>query len=379
MKVAFIGQKGIPAKWGGVEFHVDELSRRLKKRGHEVSVYVRYWYTPKERQEYEGVRLLHTSGINTKHLDAATHSFTASVHTLFASYDIIHYHAIGPTLFSWIPRISDKKIVSTIHRFDYDADKWNSPARNILRLSEICALNIPQKTIVVAKHQLKYYKKRGYNPVYIPNGVNISVKIEANVIREKYNLLKNNYILFLGRFVPEKRIEWIINGFRAFKKRNNHNSIKLVLAGGSSGTDKYVKRLKSIADGNNDIIFTGYVMGREKAELLSNTKLFIIPSSLEGLPIALLEAMSYGIPCLASDIPPHREVIIYPEYGFLFQNDSYNNFVENLSMIIQRDMVYLNNIGEQARKMVRKEYDWEDIINKTENLYYSINGSKKLD
>lgn len=380
MKIAFIGQKGIPATWGGVEFHVDELARRLRDRDHDVTVYVRKWYTLKEIKEYQGVRLLHTPCINTKHLDAATHSLTSSLHTILNSYDIIHYHAMGPTLFSWIPRIFYKKVVATIHRFDYEAGKWSSFAQKFLKISEKFALNMPQKTIVVAKYQADFYRSKGYNLIYIPNGVNIPKKASPDIISKKYGLQGRDYIVSLGRLVPEKRIDWTIRAFKSLKvvgeiQKKNKN-LKLIIAGGSSATDEYVKRLHKLADGAPDIIFTGYVKGRLKQELLSNAFLFVIPSVLEGLPIALLEAMSYELPCLASDIMAHREVVDKGSDGFLFHSDSFESFVNSMVEILSLPHSSLKLVSNNARLKVKMEYDWEKIVDATEAIYREIGEGK---
>lgn len=370
MKIAFIGQKGIPAQWGGVEFHVDELSKRLKKRGHEVSVYVRDWYTPKNIVEYEGIRLIHTPTIKTKHLDAFIHSFASSIHSIFSKFDIVHYHALGPSFFSWIPRIANKKIVVTIHSLDWQSGKWGGIARGFLMFCEKCALYFPQTTIVVSKTQREYFESK-YNKkvVYIPNGVNIPQPVSAQIITERYGLKGKDYILSMGRLVPEKRVEWIIEAFNNLCLQISGKEIKLVVAGGSGATDEYVDLLKEKAGGNERIVFIGYVKGKEKEELLSNAKVFIIPSCLEGLPIALLEAMSYGLICLASDIEPHKEVLLNGTNGFLFNHNNLNDFEKVLSRILSLSEVDMYNVKLKARKYVEKEFNWNKIVPQIEEIY----------
>jgi len=371
MKIAFIGQKGIPAKWGGIETHVEELSKRLVKRGHKVTVYVRNWYTPMAKTEYKGVELRHTSCMNTKYLDAVTHAFSSSISSIFNSYDIIHYQAIGPTLLSWIPKIFRKKVVATVHRFDYESGKWGYLAKKALKISEKFALSIPIQTIVVAKYQEKIYRDKGYNPIYIPNGVNIPKPKEVNIIKREYNLKGKDYILYMGRLVPEKRCDWLIKAFSSLNN-SNFSDLKLVIAGGSSSSDDYVKKLKRISMGNKKILFTGYVSGLKKEELFSNALLFILPSYLEGLPIALLEASSYGLPCLASDILPHREVIGDGTNGFFFSNDDFNDLKKKLREILLLPKSKLKEIGEEAKMNVRINYNWDDVVKKTEEIYHRV-------
>lgn len=383
MKIAYIGQKGVPATWGGIEFHVDELASRLAKRGHQVTVYVRNWYTPKGENQntkpemYNGIRLIRTPTIKTKHLDAIIHSFTSTVHALFQDYDIIHYHAIGPAFFCWLPKLFGKKVVVTIHRFDYMAAKWSGFAQHSLRFAEKIALRLPHQTIVVARHQQDHYAVQGYTYLnYIPNGVPILTNINPELIQEKYGLGKNQYLFFAGRLTPEKRVHWLLQAYQHlspdFKSR-----YKLVIAGGSSATDTYEAKLQQEAKSIPGIIFTGYVHGKEKQELFSNAKLFILPSEVEGLPIALLEGMSFGLPCLASDIPPHREVIQHNRNGYLFTQDSMTDFQNKLENILAKSDSELTPIGNEAKQKVISDYNWEDIVIQTEQVYAQLIQTKR--
>ena len=371
MKIAFIGQKGIPAIWGGIEAYVEELSTRLVKRGHSVDVYVRSWYTKKEKTSHNGVSLIHTPCISTKIFDAITHSFSSSMHCIFKNYDIIHYQAMGPSLSSWIPRVFMKKVIVTIHRLDYNSEKWGKFAKSMLRFSEKAALVIPQKTIVVGKHLREKYKKEGRETIYIPNGVNIPNKSVSKIITDEYNLKGDDYILYMGRLVPEKRCDWLIKAFMRVK-RDFNKDIKLVIAGGSSSTDKYFEELKNSCNADKDIIFTGYVTGNKKEELFSNAKLFVLPSSLEGLPIATLEASSYELPCLVSDIEPHKEIIINNSNGFLFQTDSFNDLCRRLIEIVNGHEDKLNIVGREARRNAENNFNWEMVVNKIEKIYFEV-------
>jgi len=371
MKVAFVGQKGIPAIWGGIETHVEELGRRLAERGHKVTVYVRNWYTPTGVIEYKGIELKHVPCINTKYFDAITHTFNSSINSLFNSYDIIHYQAIGPSLLSWIPRVFRKKVVATIHRFDYQSGKWGYLAKKALKISEKFALSVPNQTIVVAKYQQKIYMDRGYNTVYIPNGVNIIKPRQVDIIKREYNLKGKDYILYMGRLVPEKRCDWLIKAFnKAYDSTDNN--LKLIIAGGSSSSDDYVKKLKDLSRNNSRIIFTDYVTGLKKEELLSNALLFILPSYLEGLPIAVLEASSYGLPCLVSDIIPHKEVINENINGFFFSSNDYYSLEKKLKNILTYSSEELEKVGREAREYVKKRYSWDSVVDKTERLYFEV-------
>src|SRR4030067_3089319 len=265
MRVAFIGLKGIPAKFGGVEQQVDSLRKGLAARHHRFSVYVRPWYSGTGQKNYEGVRLVAVPTLKTKPLDAAVHTFLSSIHCLFTSAEIIHYHGIGPSLFSIIPRLMGRKPVSTIHRLDWAAKKWGRAARLFLKMGEWVSLHVPHRTIVVSEG-IKQYVRSVYqkDPVVIANGVPPPVFRPLRILRQKYDLREGQYILFLGRLGPEKRPDLLIQAFRALSPASEKNGrLKLVLAGGSSATDDYVRWLQKIAPGDPRVIFTGYVWGEE--------------------------------------------------------------------------------------------------------------------
>lgn len=373
MRIAMIGQKGIPATFGGIEFHVDELARRLVERGHQVSVYVRNWYVPRNLNEYAGIRLIRTATIKTKHLDAFVHSLTSSCHVSFRPVDIVHYHALGPTIFSWIPRFVAKKIVATLHGLDWERAKWGPLAARFLRFCEKSALYIPHKTIVVSKTQRDYFRKKyGRDVIYIQNGVTIPEILRPHVITERWNLSGRDYLLFMGRFTPEKRVDWLIRAFLDVPAAER-GELKLVLAGDSSGTDQYVSGLRKLAQGCQNIIFTGYVSGSLKQELLSNAFGYVLPSDLEGLPIALLEAMSYRIPCLVSSIPPHREVVRDGENGYFFDEKSYEDFVDKLRLFTKQCAADTREaVIEKAFNTVKSHYDWDNVVDQTLYVYSSL-------
>jgi glycosyltransferase involved in cell wall biosynthesis len=377
MRIAFIGQKGIPAVFGGVEYHVEELAQRLVQRGHTVHVYVRPWYTDRRLRSYKGVRLVHTPTIKTKHLDAFLHSLTSSVHALCGSYDIVHYHALGPSVFCWLPKIFRRGVVITLHGMDWKRGKWGGFARAFLKCTERTAVYIPDRVIAVSREQQTYlehkYKKK---VIYLPNGVNMPLpNTGARTIAHKYGLHGRDYLLWLGRITPEKRVDWLVRAFREIKP-----AVSLVIAGGVDGPGAYERDIKREAAGEKHIIFTGFVGGIEKQELLSNALCFILPSYLEGLPIALLEAMSYGLVCLASDIPPHREIITPGVDGFLFRSERYTNFVKKLKILLAGGTTAAGaqqTVGKNAALRVKKDFNWDTITDQTEQVYYSIVKSRR--
>lgn len=374
MKIAFIGQKGIPVTFGGVEYHVDRLSREIVKRGVSVTVYVRSWYTPKEDKEFEAVKLIHIPTVRSKHLDASLHSLFSSIHAVFSKTDIVHYHGVGPAFFSFIPGLFGKKIVVTIHRLDWATEKWGRFAKIFLKLGELISTKVPHGTIVISRELKEYFTKKykRCNLFYITHGIGSVKKVEAKVIIQKYDLHRHEYLLYLGRLSPEKRVEWIIKAFIGLKNNSKKNKkIKLVIAGGSSSTDKYVNSLKRTAAGHKEIIFTGYVSGREKEELLSNAKIFVMASYLEGYPIALMEAKNYGNCCLVSNIPPHCESVTNGVDGFLFESSDFEDLEEKLDFLLN-DHAQIELSGKNAREKMSKMPDWPEVAEETIDVYKKI-------
>jgi len=373
LKIAFIGQKGIPATFGGIEYHVDELSRGLAALGHDVRVYVRDWYTDRALRSYGGVRLIHIPTVRTKHLDASVHSLLCTLHAAGTGADIIHYHAIGPSLFSILPRLLGIKTVATVHRLDWDTEKWSEPAKIALKAGEWVSIRVPDRTIVVSEDLRRYFlKKYGRETIHISHGIHLPEKREAAVIGERYGLRNRGYVLFMGRLVPEKRVEWLIEAFRELKESPAApEGLKLVIAGGTSATDAYVLSLKNLARDIPDIVFTGYVTGVVKDELLSNAMLFVLPSHLEGFPIVLLEAMGRGLCCLCSDISPHQEAIHDGVDGWLFRRADSSNFREKMNRLAC-DAELRRDLGEHALERMRKRPGWMDVVRQTESVYRSI-------
>jgi glycosyltransferase involved in cell wall biosynthesis len=369
LKVAFIGIKGLPGTFSGVETHVHELGTRLIARGHEVNAYVRPHYTPRDIHDDDGIRLIHRPTIPSKHLDASIHSFLSAVHAIRQSYDIIHFHCIGPGAFAPIARLSSARVVTTVHRFDYLSGKWGWFAKSCLQTAERVCLRASHRAIAVAPFLSEYYAEMGFDVKYIPNGVPLpDLDLGSDEI-EKLGLAPEEYFLFLGRLVPEKRPDWLIQAFQAVC---NNPRRKLVITGGSSATDRYVKQLYDLAEPVADrIMFTGPIYGAAKEQLMANTRGFLLPSALEGLPITLLEAMSHARPCLVSSIPPHRDVVDHGQNGMLHDENSFDSLCEQFREFDRLDDSTRQRMGQAARKTVAEGYDWEDIIDSVEQLYDS--------
>ncbi len=373
MKIAMIGQKGIPAIYGGVERHVEEISRRLVEKGHDVTVYSRPYYMKENSynsDELNGVKIKVVPTIKSKHLDAIVHCFISSVDSIFKNYDIIHYHAIGPSTLSFLPRIKNSKSVVTVHGLDWQRKKWNKFASLFLQFGEKSSYYFPNKTIVVSKTLKKYYDgKYNADVSYIPNGVNLPVLNSPDIIKKKYNLDKDSYIVFISRLVPEKGCHYLIEAYKQIKTDK-----KLLIVGGSSHSDDYVKTIKEMARDDKRILFTGNVYGQELNELFSNAYIFILPSEMEGLPIVILEALSFGKCVLASDISENMEVIApfgKDEYGFSFENKNIKSLREKIELLINNPE-NVESMCSNSIDYVKTNYNWDSVADQTEKIYLSM-------
>ena len=369
MRIAMIGHKRIPSREGGVEIVVEELSTRLVKEGHQVDVYNRRGKNVQDKnadkdkknlKEYKGVNIITIPTINKKGIDALIYSFFASIRALFGKYDVLHYHAEGSCAMLWIPYLFKKKIVVTIHGLDWQRSKWGGFATKYIKFGEKLAVKYTDKIIVLSKGVQQYFKDT-YNrdTVFIPNGVNKPVIRKADIINKKYGLAKDDYILFLARIVPEKGLHYLIEAFKQLKTDK-----KLVIAGGASHTNDYLEKIKKMASEDDRIIMTGFVQGQELEELYSNCYLYCLPSDIEGMPISLLEAMSYGCNCLISNIEENIQVT--GKYATAFEKSN----VDDLKLKLE---ICLNGIDKKDRKVISdyilNKYNWENVAKKTIDLY----------
>jgi len=370
MKIAVIGHKGIPGASGGVERHVEEIYTRLALEGHDITVYNRKGYSNGDKL-YKGLKLKEVWTIKSKNLEAIIYSFLASLKVLFGKYEVVHYHALGPSTMSFIPKLFGKKVVVTVHGLDWQRAKWGGLAKFYLKLGELVSVKFADKIIAVSRTLTGYFLKEHQRKAeYIPNGIpHAEYQAPDNI--KVLGINKDDYILFLARLVPEKGCHYLIE---AYKKLNTKK--KLVIAGGSSHTDRYVEELKKHESTN--IIFTGDVRGKCLIELLSNACFYVLPSEIEGLPITLLEAMSFGKACIVSNIPENLEVIQEEGkdiYGFSFKNKDVNNLAEKLKYLVDnQDMVERMKI--KAKNHVEKEYNWNTIASQTLCVYQDILSSK---
>ena len=368
-----IGQRGVPATFGGVEHHVEELGARLAGRGHEVIVYSRTNYVDARRDRYRGMRVRTLPTVDRKHLDAIVHSALSTVDAMRTGVDIVHFHALGPGLPSILPRAASRaKVVQTVHGRDDERSKWSPLARMVLRFAGWLSARVPDATIVVSNALADDYRRRYSRATsYIPNGVDEPAVRPAAQITERFGLRGNDYVLFVGRIVPEKAPDLLVRAFREVPGEH-----RLVLAGGSSFTDDYVRSVETLAAADARVVLPGYVYGTVLEELYSNAAAFVLPSSLEGLPLTLLEACAYGTPVVVSDIAPNLEVVGGDGAGHhVFHVGDRAGLTAALGRALG-DVVAERTAARELQRRVLDAYRWDAAVDATEAVYASVLGER---
>jgi len=370
LRIAMLGHKRIPSREGGVEIVVEELATRMAELGHEVTCYNRKGhhvsgkeYDAQNLKEYRGVRLKNVLTIDKKGLAAMSASFFAAVKAAFGKYDVVHFHAEGPCAMLWLPKLFGKRCVATIHGLDHQRAKWGKFASKYIMFGEKCAVKYADEIIVLSKGVQKYFEQTyGRETKYIPNGVCKPTIRSVELIKTKWGLEKDSYILFLGRIVPEKGIRYLIEAFK-----NTNTEKKLVIAGGASDTNDFLNEMKELAKEDERILFTGFVQGQSLEELYSNAYVYTLPSDLEGMPLSLLEAMSYGNCCLVSDIAECTEVV--EDKAVVFTKSNVKALQKELQMLCDKPTV-VSDFKAEVSDYICLKYNWGDVVEETCALYY---------
>ena len=371
-RIAMIGHKFIPSRDGGVEVVVSNLAPHLAKLGYDVTCYNRTNKEFKKQRksaplprEYKGVHLIWTPTVDRRGLAAMSSSLIATVMAAFSRFDLVHFHTEGPCFLCWLPRLLGKKIVVTIHGLDHQRQKWGKIASTYIMLGEKAAVRHAHRIIVLSKGVQNYFlEKYGRETVLIPNGIDPAEPRPASEITRQFGLAGRDYILFLGRLVPEKGIHYLIEAYQKLKTDK-----KLVIAGGTSDTDDYVKQLYKMAGGSPSIIFTGFQQGAVLEELYSNAFLYVLPSDLEGMPLTLLEAMNYGCCCVTSDIGECADVM--NGSGITFPRGNAEALRESLQDLCDHPEK-AEEYRAKAREMVSSKYTWQEITAQTHELYSKL-------
>ena len=372
-RIAMLGHKRIPSREGGVEIVVEELATRMCQLGYDVTCFNRKGHHVSGAEfdsvatgEYKGVKLKSVWTLDKKGLAAMTSSFAAALKASFGKYDVVHFHAEGPCAMIWLPKLFKKRCIATIHGLDHQRAKWGKFAAWYIRTGEKCAVRFADEIIVLSKNVQQYFKDiYGRETKFIPNGIVRPEPIQADKITQLYGVEKDEYILFLGRLVPEKGVHYLIEAFKGLETNK-----KLVIAGGASDSNGYDEELKKLAAGDNRVIFTGFVQGELLEELYSNAYVYVLPSDLEGMPLSLLEAMSYGNCCLTSNIPECASVL--GDFGITFSQGNVSDLANKLQKLCSQSdqvAVYKQNVADY----ICKTYSWDDVVEQTIELYKKVN------
>ena len=369
-RIAFFGQKRVFSREGGVEVVVEELALRMVARGDKVTCIDRRGHHVSGKQHdmrlkkrYKGVQITSVPTIDKKGLAAVSASFFAALKAATGPYDVVHIHSLGPAIFCMIPKVFGKRVIVTCHGLDWDRPKWKgSFAGTFIKAGERMAVRFADEIIVLSAGMQEYFHSAyGRDTVLIPNGVSEPTYREANYIKERWNLEKDSYILFLSRLTPEKGVHHLIE---AYLQMNTDK--KLVIAGGSSDTDEYVEELYELAEEDPRIIFTGFVRENVLEELYSNAFIYCLPTELEGMPLTLLEAMSYGNCCLTSDIPECVNVV--GGYGVFYRAGDPADLEDKLKFLVNSPDT-IKRCKEAASEYICSRYNWDDVVRRTVALY----------
>lgn len=371
LRIAMLGHKRIPSREGGVEIVVEQLAVRMAALGHKVTCFNRKGHHVGGRRfdadagrEYKGVRLRTVPTIDAKGLAAMSASVFGAIRAAFGPYDVVHFHAEGPCAMLWLPKLMGKRCVATIHGLDHRRAKWGRFAKTYIMLGEKTAVRFADEIIVLSKGVQEYFQSvYSRHTVLIPNGVDLPQRRPPRRITEMFGLAGGDYILFLARLVPEKGLQYLI---RAFKTLDTQK--KLVIAGGASDTAAFEQEMKELAAGDERILFTGFVQGQLLEELYSNAFVYVLPSDLEGMPLSLLEAMSYGNCCLVSDIEECASVV--EENGVTFRRGDVDDLHKKLAMLCA-DELLTGRYRAVSAPFICAKYSWDDVTERTLALYRS--------
>jgi glycosyltransferase involved in cell wall biosynthesis len=363
MRIAMIGIKAIPARFGGFETAVDELSRGLVKLGHQVVVYNRTGMSSHAGASYEGVELVTLPTVRSKNLSTICHAFLSTLHAMFRKADVVHYFTTGATLFAPLPRLMGKKVVCSVDGTDWQRAKWGRLARWYLRLSERLAVFFCHSLISDSSEVLDYYR-RNYRAASscIVYGMREHRSNKRDVL-ERFGLKEKEYVLFVGRLVPENNVHHLLKAFERVK-----TSKKLVIVGDDPWERDYIVSLRSTRDPR--VIFTGGIYGDGYTQLQQNAYLFVLPDEVGGTHPALVEAMGFGNCVLVNDTPSNLEVIA--DAGFSYRgSEGDENLVHQLRMLVDEPAL-VEKYRRRAWQHAREHYRWEDVVRQHALLYQRI-------
>lgn len=370
LKIAAIGMRGIPSNYSGIERACESLYTRLAARGHQISVYCRPECMPTDVEYYHGVRLLRMGTLKHKSLESLSHSLVSTLHaTLTMRYDVIHLHALAAGLFIRIPGLRKVPTIVTVHGLDWQRAKWRGPGSTLLRKGEQSIAKHANEIVAISLDLQNYFAQQyGLEVPYIPNGIERSGETEPERrLLESFHLKLGEYVAYVGRLVPEKRVLETILAFRQLRTRN-----KLAIIGEAAHSDSYIDTLRHAAASDPRVVFTGLQTGTALQSLYIGAASFVLFSDLEGLPMSLLEAMERGIPAVVSDIAPHRQLLgSFEAYDLFAQCGDVDELANRLQRVVDNHAFY-KALASQVQCVVREKYCWDAIALATEKVFQRV-------
>ncbi|MEI6564438.1 MAG: glycosyltransferase [bacterium] len=371
MKIAFLGSRGIPARYSGFETFYEQLAVRLVRRGHQVTVYNRRHFMPDIRGTYKDVRIVSLPSIPTKHLDTITHTALSSIHALGGRYDIVYYCIVGNSPLVWIPRMVGAKVLLNVDGQDGAREKWGRLARLYQRGCERIAIRTAH--VIVADSRViqdRYRQLYGAHSVFVPYGANVA-RNAGTAALAKWNVEPRRYVLYVGRFVPENAIHLLIEAFRRLE-----TDMKLVLIGDAPHSDDYKRVLHAAAGDDRRIVFTGYAFGDDYAQLSSHAYLAVQPSAVDGTRPAVLDQMGFGNPVVARNSPANMETL--GTGGFSFDRSRPAEALAELLRALIAAPLDVESCRERALKRIAEYYNWEWITDFYEDHFARLMQKRPL-
>ncbi len=368
LKIAFLGARGVVGTYSGIETYYEEVGSRLAARGHEVTAYCRKYFTP-DVPSHRGVRVRRLPSLRSKHLETLSHSLLATLDCLRRDFDVVQYHAIGSSPLAIVPRLFGRTTIVSVRGLDWQRAKWGGFARWMLRFGEWASARSPSATVVVSETLQRHYQAaHGRRPYMIPNAVVTGERRPIGGLAE-HGLEAGGFLFFAGRISPEKGVHTLLEALRPLPRHK-----KLVLAGGTSYSDAYIEQVK--AQAWDEVIFLGRVGRETMEELLSNCYAFVLPSVMEGLSIALLEALSYGNCIVTTDIPENLEVV--GTAGLSFPPGDVEALRSVLARVLE-DPAAVEEYRRKATARARSRPDWDEVAGLTEALYMELTADPAAD
>lgn len=358
-----IGTRGFPHIQGGVEKHCEELYPLIAEKGWEVTVFRRRPYITRENEEefFRKVKFYDLWTVRNKNFEAIIHSLLAAIICIYQRPDVVHIHNIGPSLMLPFVKIGGNKTVVTYHSPNYEHSKWGWFAKKMLKVGEIFVTKWADRIIFISRGQEHLISCK--NKIYIPNGVAIPSPSLSSDFITQIGAEPGKYILGVSRIVPEKGLDILIKAFQRLE-----GNLQLVIAGDADHETEYSRRVKKMIATDKRIIHTGYITGEPLNQVFSHARLFVLPSFHEGLPIALLEAMSYGLPVLVSDIPANKEIAL-PEERY-FRCGDVDHLQNAMERLLGQGLTEIEK--EDMRRLIAEKYNWARIAEQTIEVYRKV-------